>query len=76
MGERRDVYISFWGNSTGKRPLGKSTHGLGVRSKWIFRKRNRVMDWADTANSRRWKRKLVNVIMKLMGCIRCGELLD
>jgi hypothetical protein len=76
MGERIDIYISLVGNCKRKRPLGKSTLGIKVRSKWIFRKRNVVMDWIDIAQSRRWRPKLLNVIMNLMGCIMCGEFLD
>jgi hypothetical protein len=33
MGERIDIYISSVGNRKGKRPLGKSTLGIRVRSK-------------------------------------------
>jgi hypothetical protein len=76
MGYRIDIYVSLVGNRKGKRLLGKSMLEIEVRSKWIFRKRNRFMDWIDTAQSRTWKEKLRIVIMNLTGCIRCGEFLD
>jgi len=46
----------------------------GIILKWASRSRNGGMDWIDLAQDRR--RALINAVINLLGCIKCGGFLD
>ena len=77
MGEKRGVYGVLGGKPEGNRTLGRP------RCRWednINMDLQEVgyegMGWIDLAQDRdRW-RALVNLVMNLLGSIKCGEFLD